>query len=149
MEIQFKETIAKNILVECHTKNEYVLLAVYVTGHGYMDKDLRSQILLNQRIHFNHSTLEADVEKATTFFNPYPVEKMLFEMYEKFPNVFIVLIADICREPNKFMFTLNNPMKKLKDDSRVIVQEEKNAIKNFIQQEENKDKLDPQNLKIH
>jgi hypothetical protein len=124
-----------------------VLLAVYVTGHGYM-QNLRSQILLNQRIHFN-LTPEIDVEKFTTFMNPYPLEKMLFEMYEKFPNVFIVLIADICREPNKFMFTLNNPMKKLKDDSRVIVQEEKNAIKNFIQQEENKDKLDPQNVKIH
>ena len=47
------------------------------------------------------------------------------------------------------MVTLNNPMKKLKDDSILIVQEEKNAIKNFTQQEENKGKLDPQNVNIH
>ena len=71
-------------MVECHKKNEYVLLAVYVTGHGYMSdrEEKNSQILLNQRIHFNR-TLEAD-KKFTTFFNPYPVEKMLSEMYKMF-----------------------------------------------------------------
>ena len=41
LEILFKETIAKNILVDCHNNNQYVLLHVYVTGHGYM-QNLRS-----------------------------------------------------------------------------------------------------------
>ncbi len=85
-----------------------------------MDADLNSQILLNQRINFNPTTLEAD-KKHTTFFNPYPVEKMLFEMYKKFKHVFIILIADICRENNNFMNTLDNYMRQLKDDSKVII----------------------------
>ena len=70
-------------MVECHKNNEYVLLAVYVTGHGYMDADKNSQILLNQPIHFN-PTYDLGYEKFTTFMNPYPLEKMLFEVYEKF-----------------------------------------------------------------
>ena len=82
LEILFKEIIAKNILVDCHNNNQYVLLHVYVTGHGYM-QNLRSQILLNQRIHFN-ITYEADREKFTTFMNPYPLENLLLEIYEKF-----------------------------------------------------------------
>ena len=83
LEILFKEIIAKNILVDCRNKNQYVLLHVYVTGHGYMDANFRSQILLNQRIHFNPS-YEADVKKSTTFMNPYPLENLLLEIYEKF-----------------------------------------------------------------
>ncbi len=83
LEILFKEIIAKNILVDCHNNNQYVLLHVYVTGHGYMDANLRSQILLNQRIHFNISR-EIDREKYTTFFNPYPLENLLLEIYKKF-----------------------------------------------------------------
>ena len=83
LEILFKETIAKNILVDCHNNNQYVLLHVYVTGHGYMDANLRSQILLNQRIHFN-LTHEIDREKFTTFMNPYPLENLLLEIYNKF-----------------------------------------------------------------
>ena len=82
LEILFKEIIAKNILVDCHNNNQYVLLHVYVTGHGYM-QNLRSQILLNQRIHFN-PTYEADREKFTTFMNPYPLEDLLLEIYKKF-----------------------------------------------------------------
>ena len=83
LELLFKEIIARNILVDCHNNNQYVLLHVYVTGHGYMDANLRSQILLNQRIHFN-LTPEIDVKKFTTFMNPYPLENLLLEIYKKF-----------------------------------------------------------------
>ena len=82
LEILFKEIIARNILVDCHNNNQYVLLHVYVTGHGYM-QNLRSQILLNQRIHFN-LTREIDRENYTTFMNPFPLENLLLEIYKKF-----------------------------------------------------------------
>ena len=47
------------------------------------------------------------------------------------------------------MNTLDNYIRQLKDDSKVIIQEERNAIKNFTQQEENKGKLDEQTVKQH
>ncbi len=50
------------------------------------------------------------------------------------------MIADICREPNKFMITLNDDIRKFKDDSKLVMQATKNAIKNL--QEEYKGKLD-------
>jgi hypothetical protein len=73
-----------------------VLLHVYVTGHGYMDEEKRSLILLNQRIHFN------PVEKNPEFMNPYPLESVLDKIFTTFHNVCIVLIADICREKLEF-----------------------------------------------
>jgi hypothetical protein len=75
-----------------------VLLHVYVTGHGYMNEEKQSLILLNERIHYN--TQEgAKVDKENTIFmNPYPLESELKKIFEKFKNVCIVLIADICRE---------------------------------------------------
>ena len=82
LEIRFKEIIAKDILVDCYNNNQYVLLHVYVTGHGYM-QNLRSQILLNQRIHFN-LTREIDRENYTTFMNPFPLENLLLEIYNQF-----------------------------------------------------------------
>ena len=63
--------------------------------------------------------------------------------------MFIVLIADICREENKFMVTLGNDIAKLKDASKVILQAAKNEIKNLPQQEEYKGKLDAENVKLH
>ncbi len=83
-----------------HKRNEYVLLHVYVTGHGYMDKNLRSQILLNQRIHFNINESEHFVRAETTFMNPYPLESELNKIFEHFKNVCIVMMVDTCRELN-------------------------------------------------
>jgi len=61
-----------------------------------MDETKRSLILLNERIHFN------PIEKNPEFMNPYPLESELEEIFTKFHNVCIVLIADICREKLEF-----------------------------------------------
>ena len=50
------------------------------------------------------------------------------------------MIADICREPNKFMITLNDDIRKFKDDSKLVMQATRNAIKNL--QMEYKGELD-------
>ena len=60
--------------------------------------------------------------------------------------MFIVLIADICRAPNKFMVTLWNDIAKVKDDSNVILQEARNHIRNLPQHEEYKGTLDAENV---
>ncbi len=59
------------------------------------------------------------------------------------------MIADICREENKFMVTLWDDIAKLKDASKVILQAAKNEIKNLPQQEEYKGKLDAEDVKLH
>jgi len=59
-----------------------------------MDEENRSLILLNERIHFNPLKSEGSVK----FMNPYPLESQLHEIYKRFKNVYIVMIADICRE---------------------------------------------------
>jgi hypothetical protein len=82
--------------------DEYVLLHVYVTGHGYMDVKGRSQILLNQRIHFNVNSDKPSLNTKTKFMNPFPLENDLLQIFEHFKNVCIVMIADTCREENNF-----------------------------------------------
>ena len=75
-----------------------MLLHVYVTGHGYMDEENRSLILLNQRIHFNTVETKDFDRRTTIFMNPYPLENELAKIFETFRTVCIVMIADICRE---------------------------------------------------
>ena len=75
-----------------------MLLHVYVTGHGYMDEEKRSLILLNERIHFNAVEAKDFDRSTTTFMNPYPLESELAKIFETFNNVCVVMIADICRE---------------------------------------------------
>ena len=50
------------------------------------------------------------------------------------------MIADICREENKFMITLDDAIRKFKNDSKLVMQATKNAIKNL--QAEFKGELD-------
>lgn len=89
------QTLARSILFPAYQRGQYVLLHVYCTGHGYMDKDNQSQILLNMPIYF-HS--------KTTVCNPFPIEDELKKhIFTKLKNVCIVFIADICREENNFL----------------------------------------------
>jgi hypothetical protein len=86
------------------------LIHVYCTSHGYSfsdDKDNASQILLNAPISFCNS--------AKVFKNPYPIEKQLEYIFNKFANVNIVLIADMCREPNRWIKKLNPEHKDFKE----------------------------------
>ena len=85
---------------EHHKRNEYVLLHVYVNGHGYADANKQSQILLNQRIHFNINESPNFDRAETTFMNPYPLESELLKIFEHFKNVCIVMMVDTCRELN-------------------------------------------------
>jgi len=86
--------ITRDFLEPAYKRGQYVLLHVYCTGHGYMDKgSKKSQILLNMPIYLLN---------ANTFHNPFPIEEVLCEMFSKYKNTSIVFIADICREENNF-----------------------------------------------
>jgi hypothetical protein len=90
----FNHEITRDFLEPAYKRGQYVLLHVYCTGHGYMDKrSSQSQILLNMPIYLHN---------ATTYHNPFPIEEILHEVFSKYTNTSIVFLADICREENNY-----------------------------------------------
>lgn len=90
----FNHLIIHDFVEPAYKRGQYVLLHVYCTGHGYMDKkNKKSQILLNMPIF---------LLSETKFHNPFPIEEILYDLFQKYTNTCIVFIADICREENNF-----------------------------------------------